>query len=165
MRNSKIIAALGCLLIVSPCMAGQSEQHNPVLRNASKESAVEFAEKYYAHLNRGMSRKQLRYYWSDDKVAEFDALIFSMAEITGKEPVLESQRLTDLAHMESRCEELELTKAKTYGAQPRKAKLIYAVSYTCTEERAPSERTMTLRFSTDDKHWFIDKIENEAGSR
>lgn len=43
MNGTKLITALGCLLIVSPCMAGQSEHYSPVLRNATKESAVEGA--------------------------------------------------------------------------------------------------------------------------
>ncbi len=112
-----------------------------------------------------MSRKQLRYYLTDDKVEEFDALTVSMTEITGKDLVQESQRLMDLAHMKSRCEDLELTKAKVYGTQPRRAKLSYTVSYTCADWKKPHNRTITLRFSTDDNHWLIGKIVNEVKSR
>jgi hypothetical protein len=161
MINIRFIAVLGSLLIVLPCMAGQIARHNLVHRNANKESAVEFAEKYHAHLNRGMSMEHLISYWSEDKVREFEELAATMADFTGKEPAMESQRLMDLMYLESRCEKLDLTNVKTYGMLSQMAKLYYVVSYTCTKWKEPSKRTMTLRFLTVSKHWYIDKIEDE----
>ena len=161
MLKTKIIAFVALLFINSLSLAGPSVHHNSVLRKATKESAVEFAEQYYAHLNRGMTRQQLGYYWTDKKAEELDALTVKMAEITGKGVAQESQRLMDLSHMESRCEELLLTKAKTYGVESKTAKLNYRVSHTCASWKKPSDRTVTLRYSADVKRWLIDQIEDE----
>ncbi len=160
MFNTKIIAFIGLSLINSLTLARPSDHHNPVLRKATKESAIEFVEQYYGHLNRGMTRKQLSYYWTDRKVEELDGLTFRMAEITGKDLAQESQRLMDLSHMEARCEDLLLANVKTYGTERKTAKLNYNVNYTCASWKKPSYRTITLRFSMEEEHWLINKIED-----
>ncbi|MCG8611824.1 MAG: hypothetical protein MI864_14950 [Pseudomonadales bacterium] len=161
MLENKIIVFIALLFINLSALAGSYDHNNLVLRTATKESAIESAEQYYAHLNRGMTRQQLDYYWTDNKAEEFDALILRMAETTGKELVQESQRLMDLSHMESRCEERLLTKAKTYGVESKTAKLNYSVRHICASWKKPSYRTVTLKFSAGVKRWLIDKIEGE----
>ena len=161
MGNKKILVLMGAALISSVTLAGQSEPHNPALRKATKESAIQFVGNYYSHLNRGMSRQQFDSYWTAKKAVDMDELTVRISEITGKELRQESQRLMDLAHMEAKCEEIELSSAKTYGADDRKAKLTYVVSYSCASWKSESQRTVTLQYSTANKSWLIDRIENE----
>ena len=161
MDNKKVLVLMGATLISSVTLAGQSERHNPALRNATKESAIQFVGNYYSHLNRGMSRQQFDSYWTAKKAVEMDELTVRVSEITGKELRQESQRLMDLAHMEAKCEEIELSSAKTFGAADRKAKLRYNVRSTCADWKSSTQRTVTLQYSTVNRSWVIDRIENE----
>ena len=111
MKKTKYAALFGGLAISSLCLAGPPERHDPAFRNATKETAIEFVGKYYAHMDRGMSRRHLESYWTEDKIEQLDKLTVSIAERTGKALVHESQRLMDLEHMESRCEDIDLVKA------------------------------------------------------
>lgn len=160
MKKTKYAALFGGLAISSLCLAGPPERHDPAFRNATKETAIEFVAKYYAHMDRGMSRRHLESYWTEDKIEQLDKLTVSIAERTGKELVHESQRLMDLEHMESRCEDIDLVKAKAYGSPSRKAKLEYVVNNHCESWRGSFSRTINLRFSSDQKHWLIDEIED-----
>lgn len=160
MKKTKYAALLGGLAISSLCLAATPEHHDPASRNATKETAIDFVAKYYARMDQGMSRMHLESYWTQDKIEQFEKLTVSIAETTGKEPGHESQRLMDLEHMESLCEDINLVKAKTYTRPWSWAKLEYVVTNHCDNWRGSFSRIINLRFSFDQKHWLIDEIED-----
>lgn len=83
-----------------------------------------------------------------------------LAGKTGKEPIRESQRLMDLQHMGSTCEDMELVKANVYGSTSKKAKLKYAVKNNCNNTDTLVTRTITLQYSSRQRHWLIDPVED-----
>lgn len=160
MMKAKNLVILGCSMISGLCLAGPQDRHMPAPANATKKTAIEFIQGYYDHLDRGVSREHLDYYWTDDRTENLDLLAITIAGKTGKEPIRERQRLLDLQHMESRCEDLELTKANVYGSPSKKAKLKYKVKNHCKSTDSQATRTITLQYSFRQRHWLIDRIED-----
>lgn len=160
MAKTKSAVLFGSLVTSSLCLAGSPDRQDPAFSNATEATALKFVDSYYAHMDRGMSRKHLENYWTEGKLEDFDTLTVSIANITGKDLVQESQRLMDLQHMDAKCEELELSKAETYGPPSSRSKLEFIVKNICADWKGPITRTIALRFSTEHKQWLIHDIED-----
>ena len=159
MRRYKKVLLCLLLLVTSQCIAGPAKSsfaHNA--GNTTKASAIEFVDKYYAHLKRGISLKHLDLYWSGIKFDDFNRVAYTITKVSGNRMGIEHQRMLDIEQAEALCDIVELIKVKTTWKFKRKAILTYSLTNQCKKWMKPRKRVVTLDYLKTKDDWVIRKI-------
>ena len=157
-RRNKEVAICVCLLLSSNGLAGTAKTFYHIPGGSTKDTAIAFVEKYDAHLHRGMSLNNLKQYWSDKKLDEFNAVAREITKVSGNRQFVERQRLIDIERTNAKCENAELVDIKTTWKIHRKAKLTYSVKNLCKDWEKPMKRVVAMEYNRDNNHWTIHSI-------
>lgn len=161
MRNNKEVIICICLLLSPSCLAGPAQETFYAIPGGStKDTAIAFVEKYDAHLHRGMSLRNLKEYWSDDKLEQFNTVAKNIANVSGNSQFVERQRLIDIEHINATCGKAELINVTTTWKIHRMAKLTYSVKNLCKDWEKPMERVIVMKYNPGRNHWSIQSIFN-----
>lgn len=159
MRKNKEVIICFCLLLPSNCIAGPAKKtFFEIPEGSTEDAAVAFVEKYDAHLHRGMSLRNIKEYWSDDKLEEFNTVAKNIAKVSGNSQFVERQRLIDLEHINARCEKGELVNVTTKWKIHRKAILTYSFKNLCKDGKKPMKRVIAMEYNRHNNHWSIQSI-------
>ena len=159
MRRYKEVSLGILLLVTSQCIAGPAKSsfvHNA--GNTTRASAIEFVDKYYAHLKRGISLKKLDLYWSDIKFDDFNKVAYTITKVSGNRIHIERQRMLDIEQSNSLCDTVELIDAKTTWKIKRKAILTYSFTNQCKKWMKPRKRVISLDYLKKEDEWVIRTI-------
>jgi len=161
MRKNKEIIICICLLLSTKAIAGPAKKtFHAIPGGSTKDTALAFVEKYNQHLYRGMSLHNLKEYWSDSKLNEFNSVAKEMTNVSGSSQFVDRQRLLDVERANSHCEKAELVDIKTAWKINHKAKIEYSVTNICKDWMMPWIRYIDMRYSRSDNRWSIHSIIN-----
>ena len=161
MRKNKEVIICICLLLSTNAIAGPAQKtFHAIPGGSTKETALAFVEEYYQHLYRGISLNNLKQYWSDSKIDEFNSVAKEMSNVSGSSQFVDMQRLLDVEHANARCEKAELVDIQTTWKINRKAKLEYSVKSVCKDWIKPWSRHIAMKYSRSDNRWSIYSITN-----
>lgn len=157
-KNKKVIICI-CLLLSTNVIAGPAKKtYYTTPGGSTEDTALAFVAKYHEHFYRGMSLNNLKQYWSDSKIEEFNSVAKEMNNVSGSSHFVDLQRLLDIEHANARCEKAELIDIKTTWKINRKAKIEYSVTNICKDWVKPWSRHIAMRYSRSANRWSIYSI-------
>lgn len=159
MAQTKGILLILVLLLSAKCIAKPSNNFH-IHDGSTKDSAIKFVEKYDGHLKRGISLNNLNMYWSALKRQEFNRVARVISKVSGNRIFVELQRMIDIEHTNSLCQEVDLVDVKTTYRIHRKAKLTYSVKNRCKDWVRPMKRVVAMKYLHKEDRWVIDSIIN-----
>ena len=159
-KNREVIICVFLLLSTNVIAGPVKKTYYAIPGGSTEDTALAFIAKYYEHLYRGMSLKNLQQYWSASKIDEFNSVAKEMANVSCSSQFVDRQRLLDIKHANARCEKAEFVDVHTTWKINRKAKIEYSVKNICKDWMKPWSRHIDMRYSRSANRWSIHSIIN-----
>jgi len=143
--------------------AGPDNRSHPSFVKASRETAIDFVDRYYKDLKKGMSFLSYGQYWTKKKSEELHKMTVQISEGSGRGYMLERQHILDGLRMEAACEKKSLISSSVYGMTVRQANIEYTFENLCLRSSKPKIRKVNLRYIKSTSQWVIQNI-SETGA-
>jgi hypothetical protein len=154
-------ALLTIIVVTLPVLAGPPAiQH--ISASGSKDDAIDTVSEYYSALRTGITRRDLKKYWTRDKLKAMDATASNLALIMSDSIQLQHRRLIDMERLKAACEDIKVISAEYTFPRRSTVSIKYEVRDVCATRADPFIRHISLNFSQRKQTWLINTINNES---